>query len=71
MAKLQVPYTIIKVRPNKLYPAGRLAYRPMLRTQLTSSAGQTQACSALVDSGADACLFRFASLCNSAWTCRR
>lgn len=51
-----VPYTQFNTPPSPAFPEGRIAYRPLLL--LTLASGQTHlSCYAIVDSGADFCLF--------------
>jgi hypothetical protein len=55
MQRIPFPYTVAHVkRGNRL---ATITYRPILPTVLTSENGTILECPALVDSGADACLF--------------
>ncbi len=56
MAIHRVPYTRVTVPPNPAFPAGRIASRPVLRLALTSE-NKRLSCYAIVDSGADHCVF--------------
>ncbi len=56
MAAYAIPYVEITVPPTPAFPSGRLVRRPVLFLALRSGAHRLS-CYAIVDSGADHCVF--------------
>jgi hypothetical protein len=56
VAVYRVPYTYFRIRPTSAFPNGRFAPKPILRLILLNGAREL-ACHALVDSGAEDCIF--------------
>lgn len=57
MAKVAYPYESVRVAADDAHPQGFIAHRPVLFVTITASNRQSVRFSALLDSGADSCVF--------------